>query len=47
MEITDIEVNGEKIILVKPQIFMNSSGKVIPSLLKQGVKVENLLVIGV
>jgi PTH1 family peptidyl-tRNA hydrolase len=44
-EVADIEVNGEKIILVKPQTFMNNSGKVIPSLLKQGLKAENLLVV--
>ena len=42
---TDIEVNGEKILLIKPQTFMNSSGKVLPSLLKQGLKAENLLVV--
>jgi peptidyl-tRNA hydrolase, PTH1 family len=44
-ETTDIEINGEKVTLVKPQTFMNSSGKVIPSLLKQGIKAENLLVV--
>ena len=44
-ETADIEINDEKITLVKPQTFMNSSGKVIPSLLKQGIKAENLLVV--
>lgn len=44
-ETAEFEVNGEKITLVKPQTFMNSSGKVIPSLLKQGIKAENLLVV--
>jgi peptidyl-tRNA hydrolase, PTH1 family len=44
-EYAEIEVNGEKIILIKPQTFMNSSGKVIPALLKQGLKAENLLVV--
>ena len=44
-EYADIDVNGEKITLVKPQTFMNSSGKVIPALLKQGIKAENLLVV--
>jgi peptidyl-tRNA hydrolase, PTH1 family len=44
-EYAEIEVNGEKITLVKPQTFMNSSGKVIPALLKQGIKAENLLVV--
>lgn len=37
--------DGKKIILIKPQTFMNSSGKVIPGLLKQGIKAENILVI--
>ncbi|HLW73331.1 MAG TPA: aminoacyl-tRNA hydrolase [Candidatus Babeliales bacterium] len=44
-ETTDIEINGEKITLVKPETFMNNSGKIIPSLLKQGIKAENLLVV--
>jgi PTH1 family peptidyl-tRNA hydrolase len=44
-EYADIEINGEKIVLVKPQTFMNSSGKVIPAFLKQGIKAENLLVV--
>ncbi len=44
-ETAEIEINGEKIILVKPQTFMNTSGKVVPSLLKQGLKAENLLVV--
>jgi len=44
-EYAEIEINGEKITLIKPQTFMNSSGKVIPSFLKQGLKTENLLVV--
>lgn len=44
-EIATIQVNDKKIILIKPQIYMNDSGKVIPSLLKQGIKAENILVI--
>lgn len=44
-EYADIHINDEKITLVKPQTFMNSSGRVIPSLLKQGLKAENLLVV--
>lgn len=35
----------KKIILIKPQTFMNSSGKVIPWLTKQGIKPENILVV--
>jgi len=44
-EIAECSINGTSIILVKPLTFMNSSGKVIPSLLKQGVTAKNLLVI--
>ena len=43
--ITTLEKNGKKIILLKPQTFMNDSGKVIPSLIKQGIKAENILVV--
>ena len=35
----------KKIVFIKPQTFMNDSGKVIPALLKQGIKPENILVI--
>lgn len=44
-EIADVEINGHKITLMKPQTFMNSSGKIIPSLAKQGIKAENILVV--
>lgn len=44
-EVADIEMNSEKIILIKPQTFMNDSGKVIPALLKQGLTANNLLVV--
>jgi PTH1 family peptidyl-tRNA hydrolase len=36
---------NEKILLIKPQTFMNSSGTVIPMLLKQGIKADNALVV--
>lgn len=45
METADIVINGAKIIVIKPQTFMNSSGKVIPFLTKQGIKPENILVV--
>jgi PTH1 family peptidyl-tRNA hydrolase len=45
MEVADLTLNGHKIILIKPQTFMNDSGKVIPGLLKQGIKAENILVV--
>ena len=44
-EIATIQINDKKIILIKPQTYMNDSGKVIPSLLKQGIKPENILVV--
>ena len=44
-EVSEIILGNEKVFLVKPQTFMNSSGRVIPSLIKQGLKAENLLVV--
>lgn len=44
-EVTTIQVDDKKIILIKPQTYMNDSGKVIPNLLKQGIKAENILVL--
>lgn len=45
MECVDIVINNNKLLLVKPQTFMNDSGKVISALLKQGIKAENILVV--
>jgi peptidyl-tRNA hydrolase, PTH1 family len=45
MEIAEIQLNGLKIILIKPLTFMNNSGKVIPYLTKQGINAENILVV--
>jgi PTH1 family peptidyl-tRNA hydrolase len=45
MEVASIEINGKPVLLIKPQTFMNSSGKVIPYLAKQGIKPENILVV--
>lgn len=45
LEYTTIEYEGKSILLIKPQTFMNSSGKIIPWLSKKGIKTENLLVI--
>lgn len=44
-ETAEITINDNPILLIKPQTFMNDSGKVIPSLIKQGIKAENILVI--
>ncbi len=45
MEVAELSLDGKKILLIKPQTFMNDSGKVIPALLKQGIKPENILVV--
>jgi PTH1 family peptidyl-tRNA hydrolase len=45
MEITEIMVGERKILLIKPQTFMNASGTVIPFLGKQGIKPDQILVI--
>lgn len=45
MEYAKISINGHHVLLVKPQTYMNSSGKVIPYLTKQGIKAENILVV--
>jgi len=45
MEYTTVTINGQNIILIKPQTFMNSSGKVCPYLAKQGIKAENIVVV--
>lgn len=42
---TEIMLAGQKILLVKPQTYMNDSGKVLPLLTRQGFKVEQLLVV--
>jgi len=45
MEIADVFINNKKILLIKPQTFMNESGKVVPFLIKQGMRAENILVV--
>ncbi len=45
MELSDIQVGDRTILLIKPQTFMNSSGQIIPFLLKKGMKPENILVV--
>lgn len=44
-ELATLQKDGRSILLIKPQTFMNDSGKVIPALLKQGIKAENILVV--
>jgi PTH1 family peptidyl-tRNA hydrolase len=45
MELATITINDHKVLLIKPQTFMNLSGNVIPFLTKQGIKPENILVV--
>jgi PTH1 family peptidyl-tRNA hydrolase len=45
MEVAQIQVGAKQILLIKPQTYMNSSGKVIPFLTKKGIKPENILVV--
>lgn len=45
MEMAEITLHGNSVILVKPQTYMNTSGKVIPYLQKKGIKAENILVV--
>lgn len=44
-DVADVTINGQRVILVKPQTFMNDSGKVIPMLAKQGIKADHILVV--
>ena len=45
MEVSEVIISEKKIALIKPQTFMNDSGKILPFLHKQGIKQENLLVV--
>ena len=45
LELAQIRINDHPLLLIKPQTFMNTSGRVIPFLSKKGVKAENILVV--
>ena len=45
MEIADIQMGDKRVLLIKPQTYMNESGRVFPLLNKQGIKAENILVV--
>ncbi len=45
LDVAEIQLHGNKVFLIKPQTFMNTSGKVIPWLQKKGVAPENIMVI--
>lgn len=44
-EIAEINIDGRAIMLIKPQTYMNTSGAVLPALLKRGIKADELLVV--
>jgi len=45
MELATVRIKDKNILLIKPQTFMNESGKVIPFLQKKGIKAEHILVV--
>ena len=45
MQATTVRINNQSVILIKPQTFMNDSGKVLSFLQKKGIKPENILVV--
>lgn len=45
LEYAEITINNNKILLIKPLTFMNSSGAVIPWLQKKGIKAEEIVVV--
>lgn len=45
-EISEIKINGAKLLLVKPQIFVNKSGEAVSGLFKKlKLKIKNLIVV--
>lgn len=45
MEITQIPIQDRQVYLVKPQTYMNTSGKVLDFFVKKGIKPEEILVV--
>lgn len=45
MALAEGEIAGKKLIIVKPQTFMNASGRVAPFFLKRGIKADEVLVV--
>lgn len=44
-DVAEIHLNYKKVLCIKPQTFMNASGKVVPFLQKQGITPEQILVV--
>lgn len=45
MAVAEIEMDGRKLLVIKPQTFMNNSGRVISFLTKQGIKPDEIVVV--
>ncbi len=45
LEVTEVNLDGHKLHLLKPQTFMNSSGMVLPYLFKKGIEITEILVV--
>lgn len=45
MEIATVHIREKKILLIKPQTFMNASGQIFPDLKKQGIQAHEIIVI--
>jgi len=45
MEYASISMGENAVLLVKPQTFMNDSGAVVPTLVKKGIKADDILVV--
>lgn len=45
LEVTSVTIADRQLLLIKPQTFMNNSGRVIPFLTKKGIKPEEILVV--
>lgn len=45
MDYATIQLHAKKVLLIKPQTYMNNSGQVVPYLKKKGIEAENILVI--
>jgi peptidyl-tRNA hydrolase, PTH1 family len=45
MEVASVRINDQEIFLVKPQTFMNDSGKILAAFFKKGIDQEQVLVV--
>ncbi|MCL5436506.1 MAG: aminoacyl-tRNA hydrolase [Candidatus Dependentiae bacterium] len=45
MLVTEVEVANRRVLLIKPQTFMNNSGRVISFLAKQGIRPDEIVVV--